>query len=194
MRFRTAILVGGALLGTALAGDGNNANSDEFRTKLSGLRENPIHITTGNGEFRAEVSADGARVDYELTYRDLGGGPATGSHIHLGAPWTNGPIVVHFCGTGGKPACPAEGTTLQGSFTAADVQAAPDNNLAAGDLAGLLRAMRAGVTYVNVHNATFPGGEIRGQLKRVHERKGRDNDKDKDDDRKDGADYNSGRN
>ncbi|HWR52959.1 MAG TPA: CHRD domain-containing protein, partial [Bryobacteraceae bacterium] len=141
------------------------------------------------------VSDDGTTVNFQLTYRDLAGGPATGAHIHLGAPWTNGPIVVHFCGTGGKPACPAEGT-VEGSFTAADVQASPDNNLGAGDLASLLRAMRAGVTYVNVHNAMFPGGEIRGQVKAVHDRRGKHDDKDKDDKDNDNdrGTNNSGRN
>jgi hypothetical protein len=29
----------------------------------------------------------------------------------------------------------------------------------------LLRAIRAGVTYANVHSTTFGGGEIRAQLK-----------------------------
>lgn len=192
MRLQTLVLVAGALAGSALAGDNGNFKSNEFKTRLSGLRENPVRITPGTGEFRARVSEDGTTVNFVLTYRDLAGGPATGAHIHLGAPWTNGPIVVHFCGTGGKPACPAEGT-VEGSFTAADVQAVPESNLAAGDLAGLLRAMRGGVTYVNVHNATFPGGEIRGQVKAVHDRRDWGGDREwwKDDD---GGPGNSSRN
>lgn len=166
MRFQSVILVAAALSGTALAGDVDFFRANRFTTRLTGFRENPVHITNGSGEFRARVNADGTRVDFELVFRNLTG-PATGSHIHVGAPWTNGPIVVHFCGTGGKPPCPAEGVILRGSFTADDVQASPENNLAAGDLAGLLRAMRAGVTYVNVHSEMFPAGEIRGQLRRI---------------------------
>jgi hypothetical protein len=34
----------------------------------------------------------------------------------------------------------------------------------AGDLAGLLTAIKHHVAYVNMHSAKFPGGEIRGQL------------------------------
>ena len=36
--------------------------------------------------------------------------------------------------------------------------------LSAGDLADMLRAMRVGAAYVNVHTAVSPGGEIRGQV------------------------------
>ena len=33
-----------------------------------------------------------------------------------------------------------------------------------GEYAELLRAIRAGVTYANVHSKTYTGGEIRAQL------------------------------
>ena len=45
----------------------------------------------------------------------------------------------------------------------------------AGQLNKLVRAIRVGATYVNVHSTTFPAGEIRGQVK-SDRRKGRDDD------------------
>ena len=36
--------------------------------------------------------------------------------------------------------------------------------ITAGQLAELVRAMKAGVTYANVHSTLYPGGEIRAQL------------------------------
>ena len=87
------------------------------------------------------------------------------AHIHLAQKGVNGPVTVFLCG-GPTPACPSPGGTVTGTIVAADVLAIPAQGLAAGDLAGLLRAIRAGVTYVNVHSATFPTGEIRGQIAR----------------------------
>ena len=46
--------------------------------------------------------------------------------------------------------------------------------IAAGELGELSRAMRAGVTYANVHTATYPAGEIRGQIDSDHGRHGDD--------------------
>jgi hypothetical protein len=41
----------------------------------------------------------------------------------------------------------------------------PDaQGIAPGEFAELVRAMRAGVTYANVHTTTHGGGEIRGQI------------------------------
>jgi hypothetical protein len=76
----------------------------------------------------------------------------------------SGAVAAFLCG-GTKPACPAAGGTVSGTIVAADVLAIPAQGLAAGDLAGLLKAMRAGVTYANVHTATFGSGEIRGQIR-----------------------------
>jgi len=36
--------------------------------------------------------------------------------------------------------------------------------IAPGELDEFIRAIRAGVTYVNVHSTKFPSGEIRGQI------------------------------
>ena len=79
--------------------------------------------------------------------------------------------MVFLCG-GNKQACPASGT-VTGTITAADVSTLPANNadsvipqgIQPGDLAGVLEAIRSGNSYVNVHSATFPNGEIRGQVK-----------------------------
>jgi hypothetical protein len=37
----------------------------------------------------------------------------------------------------------------------------------AGEFDEVIAAMRAGVTYANVHTAQFPGGEVRGQIEEV---------------------------
>jgi hypothetical protein len=36
--------------------------------------------------------------------------------------------------------------------------------IAAGEFAEIVRAIRAGRAYANVHSTKFPGGEIRGQI------------------------------
>ena len=42
--------------------------------------------------------------------------------------------------------------------------AARTQGIAEREFAELVRAMRAGVTYANVHSDRWPGGEIRGQF------------------------------
>jgi len=82
----------------------------------------------------------------------------------------NGAIVVFLCsnlgnGPAGTQACPAAGGTIQGVIRGADVGAgAVDQGIDAGEFQELLRAIRAGATYVNVHSVGHPGGEIRAQL------------------------------
>ena len=135
----------------------------ELRTAtLRGYQEVPAVSTQAVGLFAAFVSDEA--ISYTLTYLDLEGGSVNAAHIHFGQHDVNGGIVIHFCGTGGKPACPAPPATITGTATAADVVAVAGQGIAAGDIAEVVRAIRAGKAYVNVHTATYPNGEIRGQI------------------------------
>ena len=108
--------------------------------------------------------------------------PVTQAHIHFENETNNGPVIVFFCsnlgnGPVGTQACPAAGGTITGTITAADVGGGGTaQGLAAGEIAELVKAIRAGATYVNVHSDARPGGEIRAQLGDDHEHRGHDDD------------------
>jgi CHRD domain len=130
----------------------------------------PSVSTVAGAEVRAEVNGAGTELRYRLRYRNLEGAVQQ-SHIHLGQEDANGGISVFLCsnlgnGPAGTPACPPAPATVTGTLDAADVVGPAAQGIAAGEFAELVRAMRAGVTYANVHSDKFPGGEVRGQLDR----------------------------
>ena len=87
--------------------------------------------------------------DITVTVSGLLPGAVTGFHIHQAPVGVNGPVIVDF--TGVAPLVPSgDGFTF----------AATGLVLPAGSEAAFL----GGATYVNIHNAAFPGGVIRGQL------------------------------
>ena len=53
---------------------------------------------------------------------------------------------------------------MTGTLTAANVVGPAGQGIAAGEFGELIRAIRAGKTYANVHSTKFPGGEIRRQI------------------------------
>ena len=137
---------------------------------LSGYEETPSAVsTTGNGTFNARISNDNSRIDWELSYADLEGAVQQ-AHIHFGQKGVTGPISVFLCtnlgnGPAGTQACPAPPATISGTITAVDVtNLANERGISAGEFDELLAAIRAGVTYVNVHSTRWPGGEIRSQI------------------------------
>lgn len=140
-----------------------------FQASLISYEEVPAVSSVGNAEFRAEPSPYGNQINWELTYRGLEGN-ITQSHIHFGQRGVNGGIVVFLCsnlgnGPAGTQACPPSPATIRGTFSSTDVGAgAAAQGIAAGEYGELLRAMRAGTTYVNVHSTIWPGGEVRSQI------------------------------
>jgi hypothetical protein len=118
---------------------------EEIRVHLVGYNETPLTInTTGSADFKAKIRSDGTAIDYELTYRDLSSA-VTQSHIHFGRPAITGMIVLFLCTNLTPPA--AQGIDPGGA-----------------GFAEMLRAIRAGAAYVNVHTTTYPSGEVRARL------------------------------
>jgi hypothetical protein len=158
----TTLVLG--VVGVAMANGDSHRNS--FKARLSGYQEVPAINTAGQGSLKASVNSAGTVLTYTLSYTGLSA-PAGAAHVHFAQPGVNGGVVLWLCGGGGKPACPAAGVEISGTVNAGDVVALPGvpaQGMAAGDLGAVLKAMRAGVAYANVHTATFPGGEIRGQI------------------------------
>jgi len=162
----TAILFASLIAVPALA------NANRVGAVLRGYTEVPSVNSTAHGTFVANVASDGQSFDYTLTFDGLKA-PVQQAHIHFAQKSVNGPIIVWLCGTSalpgpaGTPTCPQSGT-VTGTVTAANVLASPSTQqLAAGDLADLIAAMRAEAAYVNVHTTASPGGEIRGQVFRL---------------------------
>ena len=177
-RLLFAAVIGGSLLVALAFGSlalAKNDKGGKARATLSGYDETPSVSTLARGKFRAEIDRDGDTIEYELRYEGIEGGTANVAHIHLGQRHTAGGVSAFLCGGGDKPACPTPGGTVEGTIDAADVVGPAGQGIAAGQLSELVRAMRAGATYVNVHSTTFPNGEIRGQVK-ADRRKHRDDD------------------
>ena len=108
--------------------------------KLSGNNEVPPVSTPASGSGTVTVAAD-CTVTAKITVTGM---TATAAHIHEGAAGANGPVVVPF------------------NKTADNVFEAPAG---AKMTEAQCAAHRAGNTYVNVHSAKNPGGEVRAQLK-----------------------------
>jgi CHRD domain-containing protein len=150
-------------------GDGNGSS---FSTRLNGWEEDPSQVTTGHGSFKLDTSSMPWR--FTLRYEDMEG-PVFMAHIHIGSRHESGGISAWLCGatavgTPSEKVCPpgqtAEGVVV-GTIEQADITGPAGQGVEPGNFADLLRALRRGETYTNVHTTgRATGGEIRGQNRR----------------------------
>lgn len=141
--FALVVLAVGILIASMVTGQSRAAEPYEV-VPLTGAAEVP---TTGDpdGTGTAGLTIDTATNEVCLTISELTNvaTPLTGAHIHIGAVGISGSIVVDF-GVDSEDVVPF-------SLCVTDDDAA---NVVA-DPAGY---------YVNLHNAEFPAGAVRGQL------------------------------
>jgi CHRD domain len=158
----------GLLAVSALPGHAQNQGGTAT-ARLRGFEEVPALSTPGNGTFNATINEEGTEMTYELTYANAEGN-VTQAHLHFAQKGVNGGIMVFLCtnlgnGPPGTQPCPLDSGTITGTIQAGDVvNGAAAQGVAPGELFSVLRGIRGGVVYVNVHSDVFPGGVMRGQL------------------------------
>ena len=153
-----------ALAVSMLAAPAAHSQTERFSARLGGENEVPPINTDGSGKFRMEMV--GSDITFSLSFSDLSSA-LTMAHLHFAPPNVAGGVMIFLCGGGGQPDCPAvtEGT-ITGTITAANVTGPTTQGIDVGDLDSALRAVRAGLSYANMHTVNFGGGEIRGQVQR----------------------------
>jgi hypothetical protein len=130
-----------------------------FQATLTGSAEVPPSGSSATGFATVILENDNHTLDVMETFTGLQA-PATAAHIHCCvAPGGNAPVVLPF------PNFPA---ATSGTFTASFDLNAP-GVLTGITTAAFLAGLESGQTYANIHNAPFPGGEIRGWLIAVPE-------------------------
>jgi CHRD domain len=157
-------LAGGSLASAAALGLTDPPPSKDFKAHLNGYQETPSVSSTGWGEFRAKLVND-TTIHYVFTYGGLEGGNSLFAHVHFGGRYIAGGVSFFLCGGSTKPdPCPNVEGTVEGDVTPADVIGPNGQGIEPGSFSEILRAMRAGVAYANIHTTRWPGGEIRGQI------------------------------
>ncbi len=145
MRLRTLVICLGVALVSALAvamsafADGGGR---PLTTTLLGANEVPgPGDPDGTGTASLRLNPGTEEICYEISVSNIA--PATAAHIHVGDATIAGPVVVGLT-------APTSGTS---------------SGCASADRQLILAILHNPENYyVNVHNAQFPAGAVRGQL------------------------------
>ncbi|HEU5471423.1 MAG TPA: CHRD domain-containing protein [Actinophytocola sp.] len=184
MSRRNRLLVMAAAVGATFAvtatgsvaapGDVDSFGGNIFREQLSGYNETLLAVSTpANGTFRVLINERAGEIRWALTYAE-NPTPVTQAHVHFGSAAQSGGISFFLCANPPiappvpTQACPAAPASITGTITAADVIGPAAQGIGVGEFTEIVNAMRAGFTYVNVHTAERPAGEIRAQLDHHH--------------------------
>jgi hypothetical protein len=131
-----------AAVSTTGAQTGQGQGKELAAVTLTGAAEVPgPGDSNGSGTVKLTVNPDKGEVCYELTVANMQ--EATAAHIHEGVAGTEGPVTVELDAptTGTAKGCKSADAALMNAIVENPAH-----------------------YYVNVHNAEFPKGAVRGQL------------------------------
>ncbi len=145
-KIQTYALFGAAALFLMLSTPKAQASIITYNITLDGSQSVPVNVTTALGSATVTVDDVADTVSVVMSFTGLIGGAASAAHIHCCvATNANGPVVIPFTGF------PA---TTSGTYS----------NTFTGVSVANITGIEAGLAYINIHNAVFPGGEIRGDI------------------------------
>lgn len=114
-----------------------------FTGSLTSAQEVPPNASTATGFGRVTLNDAETQITVSVYWSGLTGNASAG-HIHAAAFGANGPVIFNL-----SPAAVATGSVIAATFAVTPTQVAD---------------LKAGMWYFNIHTATNPGGEIRGQI------------------------------
>ena len=138
MRYRIGIVA--AVAAAVFAVAANAAMSPVVSAKLTGGAESPKGPANGSGLAVIRLNAAKGSVCWQFS-KLKGVTSPNAAHIHKGGKGVSGPVFIPL---GGKFAMKGCTTASKASITAVET--------------------KPGAYYVNVHNAKYPNGAVRGQL------------------------------
>lgn len=120
----------------------------KLTSNLSGQKEVPPADPDGSGAAKFKMKKQKKQVCYDISFQGIQA-PSV-AHIHPGAKGVNGPplITLFESTTGGTFSSPQNACVDAEKSDIKDISKKPKK------------------FYVNIHNEDFPGGAIRGQLKK----------------------------
>jgi len=136
------------------------AQQVQMNADLSGGNEAPNKVTSGAlGNADCSVNISARTITCTGTVFNLPSGVTQG-HIHVGAEGVAGPVVCNAV----VPVNASNDFNFAISCDESNIILRPE--LGIRSFEDFLQALLGGNTYVNIHSAVNPGGEVRGQLRR----------------------------
>jgi hypothetical protein len=150
LMFASAAVVAGAIGAGGVATA--RSSHEHFFVTLHGSQEVPPADPDGRATALLDIDTESGKICWDLRFTRIG--TPTMAHIHNAPKGVNGQIKVFFFANDTHPLPDpdllergrAKGCNDEDPTLAADIAQHPDQY------------------YVNIHNARFPGGAVRGQL------------------------------
>ena len=135
----------------------------QMTAELNGGNEAPNKVTSGAlGNADCSVNISGRTITCTGTVFNLPSGVTQG-HIHVGADGVAGPVVCNAV----VPVNASNDFNFSISCDESNIVLRPEIGIRSFE--DFLQAVLGENAYVNIHSAVFPGGEVRGQLRRRRE-------------------------